>query len=446
MTFRLSTEKTPSPPSRTWLQLLLWTGFLLSLLIGLLALAGVYLLPDLEEETALVATDPLLLVEPARIPPHLALLQLAGAESDALVRQAATAGESTLAYSILLYDGTLTPSRQASELLRVGRQFLAQKDQLRAVAAFERARAAALFALPMPPLERGQLLARAADGLWQAGNGNGALETGLQAQHVAAQAAGLLPAQRGQILQAVLPILRSQGSPEQIQQLNELLAAPGQTPERVTPISRLAQLRQEYPSPALLTDLRNQRIEAARMLIDRLLLTSGQDIDLERAALADALRAEDRLRTEIYGGWNDSALQLAQRHELLLDYRNWLLVKAQVAEGGFGLRLVEEWEGQQEAIRQSLGWVMGEMNALLSAQVAEDPDPLSQAVLRLETLQWLAFQAELGFYPHAPLGELSSQMERTQAELERVNSPPDLPLFYDGGASPAGFRIARRYE
>ena len=446
MTFRLSTPKSSTRPGRRWLQLLLLVGFVLSLLIGLGALVGIYLLPSVEQETALVITDPFLLVEPDRIPPHLALLQLAGADGDGLVRQAATAGEHTLAYSILLYDGTLTPVRQANELLRVGRLFLADDDALRAIAAFNRARTATLFALPMPPLERGQLLARSAEGLLQAGDLAGARQSALQAQHVAAQAAGLLPAQRAQILQSIEPIIRAHGSSEESLRLKELLRSPGQTPPRVALISRLPELRAEYPKPAQLSDIRNRRQAAAQVLIDRILLTGGQDIDPERAELVELLQVEDSLRAEIYAGWNNPALQLAQRHSLLLDYRDWLLVKLQSAEGGFGLRLVESWEAERQNIRIGLGQVMGEMNALMAAQVNEEADRLGRPVLRLETLQWLALQAELGFYPNAPLGDLSSQMEATQAELETLAVPPDLPLYFEAGGDPPGFRIARRYE
>lgn len=446
MTFQVSTPKSAPRPSRGWLQLLLLAGFILSLLIGAGALLGIYLLPDVEQEAAQVTSDPLLLVEPARIPPHLALLQLAGAEGDGLVRQAANAGERTLTYAILIYDGTLTPSRQANESLRVGRLFLADNDPVRAVAAFNRARTAAIFALPMPPLERGQLLARSAEGLLQAGDLAGSLQSALQAQHVAAQAAGLLPAQRVQVLQSVDPIIRAHGSSEEAQRLTELLRSPGQTPLRLALISRLSELQTEYPKPVALDETHNQRITNAQILIDRILLTGGQDIDPERAALVAAMQAEDGLWAEVYAGWNNPALQLAQRHSLLLDYRNWLLVKRQAAEGGFGLRLVESWESEQENIRIQLGRVMGEMNALIAAQVNEDTDPLARPVLRLEALQWLALQAELGFYPNAPLGDLSSQMEATQAELETLGVPPDLPLFYEIGGDAPGFRIARRYQ
>lgn len=446
MTFQLSTPESPPRTSRVWLQFLLWGGFLLSLLIGLLALLGLFLLPDVEQETALVVADPLLLVEPAHIPPHLALLQLTGADGDALVRQAATAGERTLAYSILVYDSTLSPSIQAAEFLRVGLQFLAADDPVRAQAAFRQARTVALFALPMPPLERGHLLARSADGLLRAGDTVDARQTALQAQHVATQAAGLLPAQRAQILQAVEPIIRTHGTPQEAQQLAELLRSPGQIPERVALISRLDQLRDTYPTPPLLADLRSQRVAAAQVLIERIRLTGNQDIGPERDALAQALLAEDQLWSEIYVGWNNPALQLAQRHGLLLDYRDWLLVKARAAEGGFGLRLVDGWEADKEAIRKALGRVMGELNALINAQLDEEPDPASRAMLRLESLQWLALQSALGYYPNGPVGDLSSRMEATQAELEGLGVPPDLPIFYDVMAEPPGFRIARRYQ
>lgn len=446
MTFRLSPPQDPPRPGRIWLRLLLLAGFLLSLLVGIVALVGLYLTPELEQETAQVISQPVVLVEPDRIPPHLALLQLAGADGEALVRQAANAGERTLAFAILAYDGTLSPSRQAAEFLRVGHQFLAVEDPLRAAAAFERARAVTIFALPMPPLERGQLLIRSGEGLKLAGDGRGALESALQAQHVAAQAAGLLPAQRAQILQGAEGLIRAYGSEEEVRRLEELLRGPGQVRPRVALISRLAQLRGDYPLPANLAEIQAEREAAAQALIDRLLLTGGQDIEPERAALAELLLVEDRLWTELYAGWNNPGLALADRHDLLLGYRQWLLVKLRVAEGGFGLRLVENWRVEMEAIRGGLARVMGEMNALLTAQIGENSDPASRAVLQLEALQWLGLQAELGFYPQAPLGDISSRMEQTQAELERLNVPPDLPIFYDLGAYPPGFRIARRYE
>lgn len=446
MTFRLSNPQSAPRPGRRWLQLLLFAGFVLSLLIGLGALLGIYLLPEVEQEAAQITSDPVLLVEPARIPPHLALLRLAGAEGDSLVRQAANAGERTLAYSILIYDGTLTSTRQANESLRVGRLFLADGDNVRAVAAFNRARTAALFALPMAPLERGQLLVRSAEGLSQAGDVAGSLHCALQAQHVAAQAAGLLPAQRAQILQSLEPIIRTHGSSEESQRLNDLLRSPGQAAPRVALLSRLPELRADYRQPVTLDEARSQRAIAAKLLIDRVLLTGGQDIDLERTVLVNALQTEDRLWTEVYAGWNNSALHLPQRHGILLDYRDWLLVKRQAAEGGFGLRLVESWEGEQEQIRIQLGQVMGEMSALMAAQVDEVTDPLARPLLRLETLQWLALQTELGFYPNAPLDDLNSRMEATQAELETLGVPPDLPLFYEIGGQTPGFRIARRYQ
>lgn len=449
MTFQLSPTETPpnqsKQPGRLWLRLLLLAGFVLSLLIGVIALLGLYLLPDVEVEQTELLTDPFRLVQPARIPAHLGLLPLAGADGDGLARQAATAGERALAYSILVYDGVLDPSRRAGELLRVGRLFLDANDRQRAQAAFVHARTVALFALPMPPLERADLLARSAEGLLACNAPQEALMSAMQAQHVAAQAAGLLPAQRLQILRNVEPILLAHGSAEEIARFQELVRSPGQVPGRFALDGRLPSLRAAYPAPALEPALTARR-EAARLLIDRVLLTNGLDIEPERAALAQALLAEDQVRRTLYAGWNDPALGLNQRHQLLLDYRNWLLLRRQAAEGGFGVRLVGEWEEDTEAIEAALNQVMNELRALLAAQVDGEQDELTRAMLGLESVRWLIVQAELGFYPSAPLGELSDRMEQAQAELERLQFPPDLPLYFDAGATPPGFRIAPRYR
>lgn len=449
MTFQFSpvgeAEEKQETTRRLWLRVLLIAGFGFSLLIGLVALLGLYLLPEVEEEQVELIADPYQLVQPSRIPPHLGLLQLSGADGDGLVRQAATAGESALAYSVLVFDGSLSPSRQAGELVRVGRLFLTANDKQRARAAFVRARSLALFALPMPPLERSDIFVRSAQGLLLCDAPQEALLSALQAQHVAAQAAGLLPAQRMEILQAVEDIVLAQGDESDIQRFQELLRSIQQVPGRLALIPRLESMRAGYPAPRL-EEAVAWREETARLLMERIQLTGGLDVEPERAALVQALLAEESVRQELYAGWNDPSLGLSQRHQLLLDHRNWLLLKLQVAEGGLGIRLVAEWEEEKPAIREGLGQVMNEVRALLDAQVGEEADPLARSLLRAETLRWLILQAELGFYPNPPLGELSDQMERAQAELETLQFPPDLPLYFDATAAPPGFRIAPRYR
>lgn len=450
MDYQLIQEPSTGRPGRAWLLLLLGIGFILSLMIGLAALSSIFVLPLLEEEQTAV-TDPFVLVQPERIPPHLALLELAGAEGEALSRQATTADERALAYAILLYNGELSDARRAEDAVRLGVRFLKHEDPARAAAAFHRARSVAVFSHALPPLERGQLFARVAEGLAAVGDEAAALDAGLQAQHVAAQAADLLPAQRAELLESVAPLIRELGSPEDSRRLDELLRSPGRAPQRVGLVSQLSTLSAAAPAPPTVQEAVIRRQDAAQKLIDRILLSQGQDIEPERVALAQALLAEDQARRDAYAALENTTLPIVQYRAAVLDYRNWLLRKLRLAEGAFGLHLAPGWESEVPAIRAELAQVaealvQASLTAADERAASPEADPVAGVMLRLEVLRWLALQAELGFHPNAPLGNLATEIESAQSKLETLGAPPDLPVFYDPGATPPGFRIARRYE
>ncbi len=319
------------------------------------------------------------------------------------------------------------------------------------MAALQQARTVAVFSHALPPLERGQIFARVAAGLAEAGEEAAALDAALQAQHVAAQAAGLLPAQRAQILEAIAPLVQRLGEPEEARRLEEILRSPGQVPPRSALLSQLHVLDASWSPPPTVQEAQASRQAAAQKLIDRILLSQGQDMEAERAALAQALLAEDQARQEAYAALANQDVQPAQRRAALLDHRNWLLRKLRLASGGFGLHLAPSWEAAPDAIRAELQQVADALSQASLAQVeaisaAPEHDPVAVVMLRLEVLRWLALQAELGFHPNAPLGDLAAQIEAVQAALEAASAPPDLPVFYDPGAQPPGFRIARRYE
>jgi hypothetical protein len=437
-------EETKPPVRRAgWLQIVLLLGFLISLLVGLLALIGLYLLNQNRDEGVDPARSALL--QPAQIPPHLALLQLAGADADALVRQASNAHERSLAYAVLRYDNTLSDTRRATEMLRLGQQFLDAGELSQAIDAYRNARAVALLVPDLPPLERGQMLARSAAGLLASGATSEAVETALQAQHVAVQLPGLLPAQRAQILQSLSPILRGHGSPVQVRQINELIRNPNLGLNRVALISQWAQLQASMPLDAPLQEAIAARQAAVQVLIDRLVATGGQALDAEKEVVRQALSEEDRLWGERYARINEAGITLEQQHTLIQEQRSWLLLKLRIARGGFGIDLMPHWSGQPDAFRLSLNQVSSNLLPVLQAQIAARADPVEAAMLRAEVWRWLALQSELSFYPNPPLGEFATQLDAAEAELERLNVPPALPIFYDANATPPGFRIARRY-
>ncbi len=425
------------------LQIGLLLGFLISLVIGMAALLGLYTL----DRSAPAAPQPEAAnaLQPSRIPPQLALLQLADTDADALGRQAVNARERALGYAIFAYDDTLGGARRATELLRLGQYFLNADETAQAVASFRTARTLATFAADIGPLERGQLLTRSAVGLLEAGAVREAVESAQQVQHAAVQMPDLLPAQRVQILRGVEPILRAQGTPAEAQQIREILRNPNLVRGRVMISPVWPTLQEALPLDEALQTAIITRQAAAQRLIDRLVATGGADFEAERSALREALLAEDTLRAQRYAGVNTPVLTLRQQHFLIQEQRSWLILKLRIALGGFGVDLVPDWAGQPDAIRLSLNQVTSNLLPVVEAQIAALSDSVERALLRVETLHWFAYQSEMGFYPNAPLGELATRLESAQAELEQLSRPLALPIFYNTGSTPPGFRIAQRY-
>ncbi len=442
MSYKLGQEGRPRPGG--WLQIVFLLGFLISLVVGATALIGIYLLDRLASTPNALPARPELM-QPSQIPPHLALLQLTGADANALAQQATTAHERALAYALIQYDDTLSPSQRAMEMLRLGGQFVAANEMAQAIDAYRTARTLAILAPELAALERGQILARAAAGLVESGEIEEAVETAQQAQHVAIQLPDLLPAQRAQLLQNVAPILKAHGSPESARQIDELLRNPAIGNRGVALISQWSQLQEPVPVEAPLLEAVARRQAAAQALLDRLLATGGQDIEAERALVRQALQEEDDLRAQRYARITGSDLSLGQKHTLIQEQRTWLLLKVRIGLGGFGLELAPDWAAQSDALRLSLTQVTNNLATILEAQIAAESDPLEAAMLRVEVLQRLILYSELGFYPSSPLGELTTQLESAQNDLEGLGAPPALPIFYDANAVVPGFRIARRY-
>lgn len=442
MSYKIS--EADQPRGRGWLQILFGMGLLLSLLVGLAALLGIYLLNQSPPAPNAVVLDADL-IQPAQIPPQLALLQLTGASADALAQQATNARERSLAFALIRYDDTLTPSRRAAEMVRLGAQFVEADELTQAVGAYRIARTVAVLAPELTPLERGQILVQAADGLVKADAPAEAVDTAQQAQHVAMQLPDLLPAQRAQILQAIAPILKAHGSPQAAQQVDELLRNPTLGQRGVSLSSQWATLAEPVPLDDALLAVINRRQAAVQALLDRMLLTGGQDFEAERALVRQILQEEDDLRAQRYARVMGNDLSLGQQHTLIQEQRNWVLLKLRIGLGGFGVDLAPDWGAQADALRLSLKQVTDNLTTVLDAQVATKTDPLEAAMLRAEVLHRLILDTELGFYPNAPLGELTTQLESAQTELERLGAPPALPVFFDAAAVDPGFRVARRY-
>jgi len=426
--------------TRGWLEVGLIAGFILCLVIGAGALAAFLLLRQSDSPAALSAAPNGL--QPDRILPQLALMELAGDPAGGLAHQALDAGELDTAYAIVAFTPDLPGNQLLTLGLQMARRFLADSRPAEAARSFRLAQVPAILDSELPSLERAQSLSQAAAGLVETEENDAALDTAVQAKRIAEQAPDLLPAQRSQIFESLRPIARALDAPLFQQQIEELVRNPYLQPSGQLLTPKWFTLGEPLPPDETLRVATFTRNEAARQLANRIGYTGGIDIEPERQTLADALIAEDRVRADYHQRTLASGLTLEQQFSLLQEKRNWLALKSRIAARGFGLSLVPEWEAGTAAIQQDLSVTTANVDAVVEAIITNNmSEPTAQAMLRVENLHWLARELEFGRFPQAAPTDLSERLRFAQADMSSLGPPLALPVDFEFDANPPGFRI-----
>jgi hypothetical protein len=423
--------------SQLWLQLTLIIGFTFCLILGVGALAALFLS---QTEPAPSAAAVLPGYSPGDIVPQHALLQLAGDPAAPLATQALQAGELDLAAAVATFAVELSDRERLTTWLQLGRRYLAADQTAAAAKSFHNARSVAVTGFGLSLAERSQALIQVADGLLRVDDTAAALDAAQQVRILAEQTPDLLPAQRMQIIDGLRPVA-AQIDDDLLNTAIDLLARnPYVTPSGILLADRWLTLGLPLAADPGLDTAAAVRRQAARGLVERLAAGTA-DVEPERATLAAALIAEDQAQAAAFQTRLSAGLPLAEQLTLLQERRAWLALKLRVASGGFGLSLVPEWEAEPVAIRQELAAAASNLVNVVEAIVATEIDPIAQATLRAQTQLWLAQQAEMGLYPDRSLEEIGSQLRFAQAELLRLGSPPALPVFFAAEATPPGFRF-----
>lgn len=432
---------------RRRLEFVLLASFILCLLVGLLALAALVLLRPGPSSAA--ANSPFNLVQPEQIVPGLALKRLAGEPAEPLAYQAINAGELETALALVLFS-TDTPSPSRAVLYeRLPRRYRDLGNEERSADVLQLTRSLSILDPRLNAMERAQMLILSAEIFLAAEDGANALDAVQQAKRIGAQAPDLLPAQRAQIFERLRPLALAVDDPLLIQEISELLRNPRLDPAGAAMVTNLASLGEPLETDPGVAAAVATRQAAAQALIDRLIQVSGRvtgpeleaNIAPERQALAQALLNEDQIRRQYTASTTDG-ISRGQQLTLLQQQRAWLALKVQVAQRGFGLSIVPEWESDPEPILQELSTVTGNMGTVIEGFLNALGSDEENASLRVEKWLWLALQAQLGLYPHADETEISNQLRFAQDELAlRQEAPVALPVFYDTTLSVPGFRI-----
>jgi hypothetical protein len=420
------------------LEIIFLLGFLASLLVGGLALSALYWVT----RTGLQATTgPRAVLVPERVLVGLAARQLAGDPTTALVSQALQANELDTAAALLLFDTESRPSGRAALWQQLGRRWFEQGENARAVRAYAQTVDIGALDVALRPLERSQLLAQAAAGLAAAGDRPGAIAAATQALRVVTQAPSLLPAQRSQLLQPLKLVADGLDDPVLAATVADLLRNPYLQTDGILLSPTWGTLTSEpAPDPAVEAVAAARRL-AARNLADRYVLTGGLDTEPEVQALRAALLAEDQARGAAFRAQLDAAGSRQQQLGILLAQQEWVLQKIQVAERGFGVSLVPEWEAALPALEGELAGLVANTAAVVDSLAQAQPTPLEQNLLRAEGANWLALQWALGHAPGSNPGEINERVQLAQSELERLGAPLALPVAWEPSSALPGFRI-----
>lgn len=437
-----STSVAPSTRRRPWLEGVLLIGFFASLLVGASALAGLYYLETQTPEVR--AIDPLNALHPDQVPPQLALRQLAGDAPAPLAYQAIQAGYLEFAVAVISFDTEMAPSERMGMGLLLARRMEEMGAAPRATDLYLLTAQAAILEPTILPLEQGRTLLQCAEGLLNAGEDELASLVGQQALAVANRTPGLLPAQRQQLFQPLAALFERAGQPQLRSVALELARNPfGPTSLAVVesrwPLPVQPALLDGSPLAVALENARALRQQAAANLAERIRLTDGLDIEQERNDLVQALWGEDQARR----AWNDALLAtgptLETQQWIYGEQRAWASTKVRIALGGFGLRLVPEWEADPVPLLQELADSTVLLERTLIGQTQAITDPILHTATRLALLRWTAWQTARGLYPGRPVPDLVQGLQGATQELAEQTGASLPPLVYQESWTPTPF-------
>ena len=112
-----------------------------------------------------------------------------------------------------------------------------------------------------------------------------------------------------------------------------------------------------------------------------------------------------------------------------------------MAQLGYGISILPEWEQHAGEIAAELGGAYNDYAAALDAAAAALATPGEQALQRVENQMWLARQAEHGLYTSIGLADLSERLRIVQDDVAKQVGKIALPVAYEPEATPPGFKI-----
>jgi len=372
--------------------------------------------------------DPLTQVVPAAIVPQLALYPLAGASEIETIDAGIDNGDFATAYAGLVYSLDVSDRQRIGRLVALGANLAAAEDSGLASVVFQQVYDLAILSPNLNDRQRAEALWRSSRGWGNLGLSEQALLALDQAEVIAAQSPHLQTAQRRSILVLLEEAYRDLGESKLAAEAQSQIAGLDQSKigeaalRRATPAD-LPSGGEPISSPEV-GALEEARRQAAYAVIDS--LSRGEPASEPLSSLAEALKAEDAAKLSLYNQQLEATTQAGRRSQVHQVLVRWLLLKSRIAQKGFGLSVVPEWESQASDIQASLSRAYEELAFDYEDWSASLPDADQTAPSSYAALRSIVLSGRLGQYPNYPSGQLGEKVGSAVASMVEAGYVDDL--------------------
>lgn len=433
----------PTGGRRNWLLIALGALLILTLIIGVSALAGYFLLRN-QDAGDWTWQDPQLALDSTRVRPDIAVLTLLDEPPSSLVRQALAAGEPDTAYALLVYNVATSDDERSGNALLIGRAFEEDLATDMAAISYQQVQSLAALSPVMPDFTRTQSTLDAAEGFMRLGMPDSARPMLRQAEALARYSPLLAPIQRQEAAIRLRDIYRQLGDEAQARTLDQLVREPRGLP---TNTFVRGPFLPAFIAPAAPTDDVLQAAEARRQAVYPFVAAwDTQDpaqIEAARQALVAALLNENNVREGAYLLGMAETNDLSQQAAILHEWIDWLTLKYFISADGFGMTLAPEWQAQRDAIWGKLGQAYEKLLQNYRDQAAALPDPDDGLAARVEVLRYQALLGRLGLLPGFDESGTAAVLRTAQEDASHV-----LPLLVtdESWGLDLVFRITETFE
>ncbi len=421
---------------------LAWLLLALATILLVVAAGAVvaFLLLDQREAGVGSWQDPIAAIRPNEVAPDLALYPLAGALELDTLDAAMDNGELETAYAILVFGQELSDAQRLGRLLRLGERFAEAELPDRAALCFQQVYDLAVLHPRLPDPARADALLSSGRGWAAIGEEALALQAFDQVLTLALESPYLQMANRRDLLVGLETAYADLGYPEQAEACRARIveldqearpqppALPGEQPDLPLGTGTVS-------SPEV-GELEKTRREAAFALLQSY-AGGGEAPAAELEALSVALQAEDAAKQALYAQELEATSQPGRQIDVHSQMIRWLLLKVQVAAGGFGLPLIPAWEAALPSIQSDLSKAYEELYFDYEDLVTSLPQAGLIGPGRYQVRRQVVLDGRLGRYANYPVRQSADKLQEAARELIAAGSAErlyvDVRFEEDGG-------------